>query len=109
MDYSSAQIIPIVQGKVALYDDYTYLRHTTNISEFQIMLHQSIDFLPKFSDSSMYRDILKQQHDEISHILRTLTIPSRHVRAIDFLGSALKFIAGTPDHDDYRLLLNKIT
>lgn len=71
------------------------------------MLQQSIDLIPKFSDSSMYRDMLTQQHDEISHILRTLQIPRRHVRSIDFLGSALKFVAGTPDHDDYKLLLTK--
>lgn len=55
----------------------------------------------------MYRDLLRQQHDEISHILRTLEIPKRHARSIDILGSALKFVAGTPDHDDYELLLTK--
>lgn len=107
LDYSSAQIIPILQGKVAIYNDYIYLIHTTNISDFHVMLQQSIDFLPKFSDAPMYRDILKQQHEEISHILRTLQIPRRHVRSLDFLGSALKFIAGNPDHNDYELLLTK--
>lgn len=55
----------------------------------------------------MYQETLKQQHSEIAHILRTLQIPKRHVRAINFLGSALKFVAGTPDHDDYTLLLTK--
>lgn len=63
--------------------------------------------LSKFSDASIYQEILRQQHSEISHILTTLQIPSRHARAIDFLGSALKFVAGTPDHDDYKMLLTK--
>lgn len=71
------------------------------------MLEQSRNFLPKFKEFPMYGDILNQQHDEIQHILRTLEIPKRHVRSIDFLGSALKFVAGTPDHDDYTLLLTK--
>lgn len=72
------------------------------------MLQQSIDLIPKFSEASaMYRDLLKQQHDEISHILRTLEIPKRHARSIDFIGSALKFVAGTPDHDDYKFLLTQ--
>lgn len=107
LDYSSAQVIPIIQGNVAVYNDYVYLIHTTNISDFRDMLQQSVDLIPKFTDFSMYRDMLKQQHDEIAHILRTLQIPRRHVRSIDFLGSALKFVAGTPDHDDYKLLLTK--
>lgn len=71
------------------------------------MLQESIDFISKFADAPMYRDILKLQHEEIAHILRTLEIPRRHVRSLDFLGSALKFIAGNPDHDDYELLLTK--
>lgn len=63
--------------------------------------------LTKFSDSSIYRDILKQPHTEISHILKTLQIPARHSRSINFLGSALKYVAGTPDRDDYDILLTK--
>lgn len=71
------------------------------------MLEQSTSMIPKFAEASMYRDILNQQHEEISHILRTIEIPKRHSRSLDFLGSALKFVAGTPDHDDYNLLLTK--
>lgn len=107
LDYSSAQLIPIFRGNAAIYDDYIYLIHTTNISDFKAILQQSEDFIPKFKDLPMYNDILHQQHDEISHILRTLEIPKRHTRAINFLGSALKFVAGTPDNDDYNLLLTK--
>lgn len=104
MDYTSAQLIPIVQGKVAVFNDYIYLIHSTNLSNYQTMLEESINMIPGFGET-MYREILKQQHEEISHILRTLEIPKRHSRSIDFLGSALKFVAGTPDHDDYKLLL----
>lgn len=107
MDYTTAHVIPIDQGKVAIFDDYAYLVHTINVSDFQLMLQQSIDLVPKLAGTPMYGDLLKQQHDEIHHILRTLQIPGRHIRAIDFLGSALKFVAGTPDHDDYKLLLTK--
>lgn len=107
LDYSVAHIIPVANGNVAIYKDYLYLIHTINISDFRAMMQQSIDFLPRFAESPMYRDLLKQQHEEISHILRTLQIPKRHVRAINFLGSALKFIAGNPDHDDYKFLLTR--
>lgn len=71
------------------------------------MLEQSTDTMFKFPKPSVYRDILNQQHEEIVHILKTLQVPIRHVRSIDFLGSALKFVAGTPDHDDYTMLLTK--
>ena len=55
----------------------------------------------------MYREVLNTQHSEIEHIMKTLEITTRHVRSLDFLGSALKFVAGTPDHQDYSALLNK--
>lgn len=71
------------------------------------MLDESVNMISKFAETTMYRDILKQQHEEISHIMRSLEIPKRHSRSIDFLGSALKFVAGTPDHDDFKLLLTK--
>lgn len=63
--------------------------------------------MQKFPNPSVYRDILSQQHEEIAHIMKTLQIPIRHARSIDFLGSALKFVAGTPDHDDFAMLLTK--
>lgn len=107
LDYTPAQIITVVQGEVAVYNDFVYLVHTTNISDFEAMLKQSTDTMCKFAKPSLYRDILNQQHEEISHIMKTLQIPIRHARSIDFLGSALKFVAGTPDHDDYSMLLTK--
>lgn len=71
------------------------------------MVEECNALIPTLSDSPMFGNILKQQLEEISHILRTLEIPHRHARALNFLGSALKFVAGNPDHDDYELLLTK--
>lgn len=71
------------------------------------MLQETNDLISKISDTPLLVQILKQQQEEISHILRTLEIPHRHARALDFLGSALKFVAGNPDHDDYKMLLTK--
>lgn len=48
-----------------------------------------------------------EQCSEIKRIISTLQVTKCFARAIDFLGSALKFVAGTPDHDDYELLLTK--
>ena len=72
------------------------------------MLQQSKDFIPKLKSSPMYAETLNQQDSEILHIISTLEIPSRRsTRSINFIGSALKFVAGNPDHDDYELLLTK--
>ena len=36
--------------------------------------------------------------------IKALQVTHRFARSIDFLGSALKFVAGTPDHSDLELL-----
>lgn len=36
VDYNSAHIIPIAQGKLAVYNEYIYLVHTTYITDFQL-------------------------------------------------------------------------
>lgn len=107
MDYSSAHYIAITQGKVAIYNDFFFILHTTNLTEYREIVNENEDYLNKQTDTTWRHSILKQQTDEISHIIKTLEIPRRIARSINILGSALKIIAGTPDHDDYELLSTK--
>ena len=107
LDYTSAHLIPISQGDVAIYEESQYLIHTVNLTELHDTAFQLSEISSKFSDVPTYRDIIKQQQIEIFHILKTIEIPKIKKRSIDFLGSALKFVAGVPDHEDYMLLLTK--
>ena len=106
-DYSSAQLIPVTKGRVGVFEQSEYLVHATNLEDFRNILSEVNKLSGRFSETR--REILKQHEHEILHILRTLEIPSssRDRRAINFLGSALKFIAGTPDHEDFEILLTK--
>lgn len=53
------------------------------------------------------KEIVRAQNKQIYRLLQTFKTNRRHARSIDFIGSALKFIAGTPDHSDFELLLTK--
>lgn len=50
------------------------------------------------------KEVLLQDKDELERLLRLLKSPIRKRRSIDFIGSAIKFIAGTPDHQDMEML-----
>lgn len=107
IDYTSSQVITIPRGNVAIYNEFIYLVHATNLTDYRQIAYESRWFTSKSKNQVVNENILKQQGEEILHIIRTLEIPKRIARSIDFLGSALKFIAGTPDHEDFELLLTK--
>lgn len=92
---------------MAIYNDHKYIIHTTNLSEYKIIIQEIEQILNEPSGLQWQKDTLSQQVTEITHVINTLETPRRLARSIDFLGSVLKFIAGTPDHDDYEKLLTK--
>jgi len=40
-DYSHADYIPIVDGDVTIWDSYTYLGHTTNLTSFETYIDKT--------------------------------------------------------------------
>lgn len=103
-DYSSSNYISLRKGDVGLYEDYIYLIHNINLTEFESIIGDISDLRKMFSISEQ-KESLDADANEMSRLLSSLKLGERrHRRSIDFLGSAIKFIAGTPDHDDFVLL-----
>lgn len=51
--------------------------------------------------------LLESDVDQIQKAIESLRIHHRHARSIDIIGTALKYVAGTPDHDDITEVFDK--
>lgn len=98
-DYSQSDYIPISDGNVVVWESHGYLRHTTNLPEFARMVEETKGLSDSFPQSHM-RKFLEIDVEHISTMLSAITIHHRMARSLDFLGSALKVVAGTPDATD---------
>lgn len=105
-DYSHSNYIPILDGTVIVWNETTYIRHSSNLTDYKRYVQETIELTETFPLSHM-RKILKVDTSHIRTLLTTLGAHKRHARSINFLGSALKVIAGTPDADD--LLQTRLT
>lgn len=70
------------------------------------MLQDNDDLINKFTDQREI-EYLRDQTQQINRLLQVLRINRRHARSLDFIGTALKLIAGTPDRSDFDLLTTK--
>ncbi|XP_032289313.1 retrovirus-related Env polyprotein from transposon gypsy isoform X1 [Drosophila virilis] len=100
-DYSHADYIPIMDGDILLWDSYGYLRHTTNLTDYRTMTAETMKLTGKFPQSHM-RKLLEIDTGHVLDMLSALDVHHRKVRSLDFLGTALKVVAGTPDANDFR-------
>lgn len=100
MDYSNSNYIPIMDGEVIIWQDFNYLRHTTNLTMYSEIADETQHLTKHFPLSHMLK-ILESDVTRIRAILASFDIHHRHTRSINILGTALKVVAGTPDFDDF--------
>ncbi len=102
-DYTGANYIPFVDGEAIVWEHYGYLTHFTNMTLYETMNDETKDLINLFPESHM-RVLLDADIKHIETLLRTVDIHHRQARSLNFLGTALKVIAGTPDFDGYQRL-----
>lgn len=107
IDYTNSHFIAIADAKVATYKNYNYVVHRTNLTEYEDVITENEKLIKNLSDSREV-SMVREQTREIERILETLRRHRRSARSIDILGSALKFVAGTPDHNDLNSLETRI-
>lgn len=100
VDYSHSNYIPVLDGDTTIWEDYGYLRHTTNLTIFHEILDDTERVIEIFPQTHV-KKILESDSLHIGTLLSTLNVHHRHARSINFIGSVLKIIAGTPDADDF--------
>lgn len=99
-DYSHSNYIPVMDGEVMVWEQRSYLRHSSNLTEFAAMLDETDRLTTLFPQSHM-RKLLDVDIDHARNLLSALKIRHRIARGIDFLGTVLKVVAGTPDAADF--------
>lgn len=106
INYSDAYFVSMSNGQAATYENYTLMIHRTNLTDYECIIKENNNLVQQFTDHRV-TEIIRDQNKQIHRLLQTLRVNRRHAPSLDFIGSALKFIAGTPDHADFDLLLTK--
>lgn len=106
MDYSSSHYIPISDGHAAIFEDYGVLAHITNLTDF-VEISEKTKTLTDLLPQSHMRKILESDVDQILKMTESLRIHHRQARSINLIGTALKYVAGTPDYDDFAEVRSK--
>lgn len=80
---------------VLLFDEYSYLFHVTNLTKVLTPYRKIVtgEYKPTTQELVWIK--------KIELLASQLNEHKRHKRSLNFLGSALKFITGNPDHDDF--------
>jgi len=112
-DYSHSNYIPVIDGDALVWEQRDYLRHSSNSADFTAIADET-ERLAKLFPQSHMRKLLDVDTDHIRSLLSVLQIHHRIARSLDFLGTALKVVAGTPDASDFekikcvRISINRI-
>lgn len=102
-DYTHSDYIPIHDGDVVIWKTHNYLRHTTNLTIYYQIIDETMNMTNLFPPTHM-KKILEIDTNHLTTLMKTLDIHHRNTRSLNFLGTALKVVAGTPDFDDFEQL-----
>lgn len=82
-DYSHSNYIPVMDGEVMVWEQRSYLRHSSNLTEFAAMLDETDRLTTLFPQSHM-RKLLDVDIDHARNLLSALMIHHRIARGIAF-------------------------
>ncbi|XP_055632804.1 uncharacterized protein LOC129773235 [Toxorhynchites rutilus septentrionalis] len=110
---NNAGALLLQRGEGRIIDGHDRLLHVIDFAQFELSLSIIEKIVNEIPDnSSQFSDIIKTKVTEIRSIYNNLnTKRNRRRRAIDMLGSAIKFITGNLDAEDLKVInsdLNKL-
>lgn len=101
-------MVTINVGQAKVEEGHLRLIHIIEIPQYEDFVNKlrsllENDLIKKHSSFQFLKYELNQIQDIINNIK-----PLRLKRSIDIIGTAWKWLAGSPDHDDFELIKNKI-
>lgn len=109
LDYSNAQLVTIERGTAKLQTGTFRIIHEIDIDKYNYILEdiESRAHMEELSKNPNY-PFISLLISQIRIHLSNLKIESRSKRSLNFIGSAWKWIAGNPDHEDHEIVVNKL-
>lgn len=107
LDYTNSQIVAIDVGSARIQSGTVRLIHVVDLGNYETLI-DNIDSAVK-SNVSTSHPIHPYLIHEIQQIRNHLEyLKPRNKRSLNFIGSAWKWVAGNPDHDDFAIIEQKI-
>lgn len=107
-DYSSAHLITIDDGQAKIQNGTFNFIHIINLNTYEKILRDTEEYVNINIDrNNIYYPLLKHEISQSTDILfqiKPSPSENRGRRSIDILGTAWKYLAGTPDHDDLKFI-----
>ncbi len=107
IDYSNHEFFLFEDKKdVLTYESYDDLFHVTNLSSYKEIINLESGYVRKDKNIRTQWEITYEI--QIIELILSQLISTRSQRGINELGTVWKWLAGTPDHDNFIKIQNKI-
>lgn len=107
-NYTDAQTVSVYKGLGKLQISSTKLIHLIDLEQLETELYKIREHTINDLKESYLYHTLTHEIVQAFTALSTLTSKYRKVRSINWIGSAWKFVAGNPDHDDLTMIENNL-
>ncbi|XP_058811110.1 uncharacterized protein LOC131676002 [Topomyia yanbarensis] len=105
-DVGRQPVVIFDQGEARIKLDHTYYIHHFNLTTIRMQVKSLRDQFENFS-RNQFSDLIIEKFNEIDFALKSIDPIRRHKRW-DSLGTVWKFIAGSPDANDLRIINSTI-
>lgn len=104
LDYSSSQIIAISIGKAKIQEGNFKLIHIIDLENYQSFVNEINPILQnQITSKHPLFPYLNHELNEVKDLLENL-VPHKKKRSINEIGTVWKWIAGNPDHEDFKII-----
>ncbi|XP_058448226.1 uncharacterized protein LOC131428341 [Malaya genurostris] len=105
-DVGRQPVLIFDQGEARIKLDHTYYIHYFNLTTIRMQVKSLRDQFENFSQNQ-FSDLVEEKFNEIDFALKSIDPIRRHKRW-DSVGTVWKFIAGSPDANDLRIINSTI-
>ncbi len=111
LDYSKSQLVTIDNGQAKIQNGTFRFIHLIDLEKYEQFLTDTYEeMINQIPNNHLLYPILKHETIQTFEILNALK-PSKSIRrkkSINILGTAWKYIAGSPDHEDLEIITNNL-
>ncbi|XP_049311122.1 uncharacterized protein LOC125778299 [Bactrocera dorsalis] len=109
LDYTSSYVITISRGTAKIQQGTFTILHPIDLAQYAMSISNTHTFIQQNipNHHNLY-PILTHELRLTENILENITPTIKNKRAINAIGTIWKYVAGSPDHDDFEIIANNI-